>query len=65
MPETPAPTPSRQTVAELARLAGLALTAGQVDKILPDIEALARNVAALEAVDLGETEPAFRFRPDR
>ncbi len=55
---------SRQTVIEVARLAGLEPTAEQLDKLDPDIEALAKSVAALEAVDLGETEPAFVFRPD-
>ncbi|MEE9284752.1 MAG: hypothetical protein V3V35_03380 [Dehalococcoidia bacterium] len=56
--------PSRDTLREMARLVGLDLTDEQLEKIAPDIDALTRNVAALEAIDFGETEPAFIYRPD-
>ncbi len=56
--------PNRQSLEEMARMVGLDLTDEQLDKIAPDVDALVRNIAALKAIDFGETEPAFVYRPD-
>ena len=56
--------PNRQSLEEMARMVGLDLTAEQLDKMGPDIDALVRNIATLAAIDFGETEPAFVYRPD-
>lgn len=56
---------SREAITEMARFVGLEMTEEQLNKIEPEMEVLARNIETLEAVDLGETEPAILFRPDR
>ena len=56
--------PNRQSLEAMARMVGLDLTSEQLDKLAPDIETLVHNIAVLEAIDFGETEPAFVYRPD-
>ena len=56
--------PNRQSLEAMARMVGMDLTDEQLDKLAPDVDALVRNIATLGAIDFGETEPAFVYRPD-
>ncbi len=51
------------TLASLTRLAGLSLTPERLSQLLPSFQALRRDMARLQEVELGETEPAGTFNP--
>lgn len=53
----------RETVQRLASLAGVPLSDERVAALALVLPAVLPAIAALAAVDYGETEPAGRFRP--
>jgi Asp-tRNA(Asn)/Glu-tRNA(Gln) amidotransferase C subunit len=51
-----------ETLRRGARLAGFAWSDAELEDIRPQVEAALRTLRALEAVDLGATEPTTHYR---
>lgn len=58
------PDVSRETVQALAVLAGLSLDDSELDALLPLVEQNVETMAALDAIDLKDVEPAIIFRSE-
>ena len=58
------PDVSRETVQALAALAGLSLDDSELDALLPQIEQNVETMAALDAIELTDVEPAIIFRSE-
>lgn len=57
--------PSHEALIEMARISGLTLDAATLARIMPELDALIRNIQALEKLDLSDIEPATTFQPTR
>jgi Asp-tRNA(Asn)/Glu-tRNA(Gln) amidotransferase C subunit len=51
-----------ETLRHGARLAGFAWSDAELEEIRPQVEAALRMLRALEAVDVGATEPTTHYR---
>ena len=54
---------SENFVAEMARVAGIELTAEQLERVVAQARSFASSGAKLRALDLAGIEPALAFRP--
>lgn len=52
---------SNERARKLLARSGLKLTRKQLEQLAPEMKALAKNIARLDELDLGEVEPAISF----
>ena len=52
---------SNERARNLLARSGLKLTRKQLEELTPEMKALAKNIARLDELDLGEVEPAVSF----
>ena len=59
------PRASKETLKAMANLLGLEFSEQRLEKLLPQVQQMVKEMAGLDVLDLNDVEPAIIFRPER